>query len=123
MDLLRRPVGALAAFLAGAALLVAVPVGLARLVGPPPVTVHTFTIPEGTGARLAAGETVEILPADLRMAVRDRLVISNEDSEPHEIGPFVVASGSKLDTRFSEALSVDGNCSLHPSGSISIRVG
>lgn len=123
MPVLRRPVGAIATFVMGAALLVAVPVVLARIVGPPPVTVHSFTIPPGTGARIAAGEAVEILPADLEMKVRDRLVLQNDDVEPHEIGPFVVTPGSRLDTRFSEALSVDGNCSLHPSGSISIRVG
>ena len=123
MPVLRRPVGAIATFVMGATLLVAVPVVLARIVGPPPVTVHSFTIPPGTGARIAAGEAVEILHADLEMKVRDRLVLQNDDVEPHEIGPFVVTPGSRLDTRFSEALSVDGNCSLHPSGSISIRVG
>lgn len=113
----------LVAFALAAVLLVAVPLGVSRLIDQPAGDVHRFEIPAGTATRLAAGEDVEVLPADLRLDLQDRLVVVNLDDRAHRIGPFSVAPGEQLDRRFADALDVSGFCSLHTNGSIDIQVG
>ena len=79
-------------------------------------------IPAGTADRIAAGERVELLPADLRFRLRDTLVVVNNDTTTHQVGPFSVGAGQRLEKRFSEAATLQGSCSLHPSGSITIEI-
>lgn len=110
------------AFVVAAVVLVAVPVAVSRLVGRPAVVEHTFEIPAGTAARLAAGEQVEVLPADLRLNLQDRLVVINRDDRAHQVGPFTVAPGERLVRDFAETVSFSGFCSLHPDGGIDINV-
>ena len=70
----------------------------------------------------AVGEEVTIIPSDLRIRLRDRLVVVNEDSTTHQVASIVVGPGERVETRFSEAVSLSGFCSLHPSGRITIEV-
>jgi hypothetical protein len=112
----------LIAFAAAALVLVAVPLAVSHLIDQPEGDEYVFEIPAGTARRLAAGETVEVLPADLRLELRDRLVLVNLDDRPHQVGPFTVDPGQRLDRRFSDAVSFSGFCSLHASGSIDIEV-
>ena len=102
--------------------LIIVPIVVARIVGVPEGEIHVFEIPAGTAARLAAGEDVEVLPSDLDFNLRDRLVVTNYDSETHQIGPFIVAPGAQIDEKFSDAVSFNGFCSLHSDASINIDV-
>jgi hypothetical protein len=110
------------AFLAAALALVVVPLGVSRLVGQPAGTVYRFDIPEGTAARIAAGETVDVLPADLRFTLADRLVVVNHDREAHRLGPFTIAPGARLDRRLSDAGTYTGFCTLHADSRIGIEV-
>lgn len=107
----------------GAAAVVGVPLVATNVIGQPEGATHSFEIPPGTSARLAAGESVQVLPADLRFKVRDRLVVFNRDSATHYVGAFPIGPGQTLSKRFSDAVSLSGYCSLHPSGNISIEVG
>ena len=66
----RAPRRVLVAFGALAVLLVALTVGLARVVGERPGEERLVVIPAGTADRIAAGERVELLPADLRFRLR-----------------------------------------------------
>lgn len=109
-------------FLAAAVVFVAVPVVAARLVSQPAGTEYVFEIPAGTAARLAAGEDVDVLPAELDLALRDRLVLLNHDDQAHQVGPFRVAPGERLERRFSDAVSLSGYCSLHTGDRIDIEV-
>jgi hypothetical protein len=109
-------------FVAAAIAVVMVPLLVSRLVDGPAPRAHVFEIPPGTAARVRAGEDVAVLPADLHLPRRDRLVVTNHDDEVHHIGPFTVSPGETLDRRFSEAASIAGFCSLHPSGRITIDV-
>ena len=81
-----------------------------------------MVIPAGTADRIAAGERVELLPADLRFRLRDTLVVVNDDTITHQVGPFSVGAGQRLEKRFAEAATLQGSCSLHPSGSITIEI-
>ena len=103
--------------------LVAGALGLARVVEPPAPEQVVITIPAGTGDRMAAGEDVNLLPPDLSFKLRDHLIVVNEDDQVHQVGPFTVAPGDRLDKEFSEAATIEGFCSLHPSGRITITIG
>jgi hypothetical protein len=105
-----------------ALLMVGSTVGLSQLLGAPNGVDRVIVIPAGTADRLAAGEELNIIPADLRLQLRDRLVVVNNDTASHTIGPFIVAGGQRLEKRLSEVASFSGFCSLHPSGNVSIEV-
>ena len=97
-------------------------VTLSRVIGQPEPEQHVITIPEGTAMRISLGRDVDIIPADLDFRLRDQLTVINEDSTAHQIGPFVIPAGDRLVTRFSEASTVEGFCSLHSSGRVTINV-
>ena len=111
------------AFVGAAIALVAVPLVVSRLVDGPEREDRVFEIPAGTADRLAAGEDVQILPADLRLGLEDRLVVINSDDRTHQVGPFTIQPGERLARRFSEAATLSGYCSLHTSDRIEIQVG
>ena len=96
---------------------------LSRVIGQPEPAEHVITIPAGTAARLEQGDDVNVIPANLDYRLRDVLVVINEDTAGHQIGPYVVGPGEQLETRFAEAATVEGFCSLHPSGRVTINVG
>jgi hypothetical protein len=83
---------------------------------------HTFTIPAGTGDRVDAGERVAILPPQLTVRVGEVLVIVNEDDRGHAIGPFYVGPGQTLRQRFAAPGEFEGECSVHPDGSLRLVV-
>lgn len=83
---------------------------------------HEYLIPAGTGARLDAGERVEIIPAELEVRVGEVIRIVNEDDRGHVIGAFYVGSNETLSQRFSTPGTLQGECSVHPSGSFTLTV-
>jgi plastocyanin len=76
----------------------------------------------GTAERLAAGEPIELLPPTLEVAVGDRLEIVNDDHVTHQVGPYTVAPGQILRQSFTSPGTLEGACTLHPSGAIRIVV-
>ena len=118
----RSPRVALALLAVSGLVVVIASVGLSRLVQRPEGLERLVVIPAGTAERLAAGEDVALLPDDLRFRLRDRLVVVNDDLSSHQVGPFVVAPGQRLEKRFSEAATLDGFCSLHATGRITIEI-
>lgn len=97
-------------------------VGLARAFGGPHTIERVVVIPAGTASRVAAGEPVDIIPTDLTFNLDDTLVVVNEDSTGHTIGPYTVGPGERLETRLSKAATFSGFCSLHPSGNVDIKI-
>lgn len=79
-------------------------------------------IPPGTAARMEAGEQVQLLPRILEVSVGDRLEIHNRDTVTHEIGPYLLSSGRSLRQTFTSPGTIEGYCSLHDSGAITIVV-
>jgi hypothetical protein len=108
----------------GAAVLVAA-LGLAVVVfaggGRDPVT-YRYVIPAGTGDRIAAGETVEIVPARLEVHVGDRLLLRNKDDIQHHMGPLFVDANSLLSLSFSDPGVIQGVCTLNQAGRAEIVV-
>lgn len=107
---------------AGAAMVVG-SLALSQIVGQAEPEEHVITIPAGTAAQLASGQDVDIIPVDLDFRLRDHLTVINEDDADHQIGPYLVGPGERLETRFAEAATVEGFCSLHASGRITINIG
>lgn len=83
---------------------------------------HDYLIPPGTASRIAAGQLVELVPAELVVKVGESIRITNNDSEDHIVGAFFVASGEVLTQRFKSVGTLEGACSVHPSGSFVLRV-
>lgn len=83
---------------------------------------YSYTIPAGSGEALDRGEPLDILPEELDVRVGEVIEIVNEDSRGHLIGPFFVGKGETLRQRFSSPGTFVGECTVHPSGQIVLRV-
>ncbi len=81
-----------------------------------------IVVPPGTMERIEAGEQVELLPRVLEVRVGDRLVIVNDDDATHQVGPYLVGPGQRLEQRFTRPGRIEGLCTLHPSGEVAIVV-
>lgn len=99
-----------------------VTVGVVLVVRPddPEPQVIEVVVPAGTGALDTSDEP--LLPSRLEVHVGDTLVIDNQDDRTHEVGPYVVAPGQRLEHRFTEVGEVVGECTIHPSGQVTIVV-
>lgn len=125
--------GAIAALVAallgaGGYLLLTALSGSREVKGPAAVSVTatiadwSYTIPAGTGARLARGEKVEILPQRIDAQVGEVIRIVNDDERGYLLGPFYVGPGETLTQRFTAPGTFRGECVVHPSGELLLRV-
>ena len=83
---------------------------------------YDFTIPAGSGARIDAGEALEIIPAELEVTVGESIRIVNEDDRGHVVGIFYVGAGETIVQSFTSSGELSGSCSVHPSGRFTLRV-
>lgn len=83
---------------------------------------YNFMIPAGSGARIDAGEQLEIIPAELVVRVGESIRIVNEDDRGHVVGIFYVGAGETLVQSFTSPGELSGDCSVHPSGQFTLRV-
>jgi hypothetical protein len=71
-----------------------------------------LTIPAGTAAKVARGQSV--LPASQTFVVGDTLLVHNQDSITHNLGPLVIPSGSSASLKLDQAGNLDYTCSFQP---------
>lgn len=124
MELFRRhPVAVLLGVIVG---LIALGGGLLWLIEARQTAQRTLVIsvPPGTAARIAAGEPVELFPQTLtlRLSEHDTLVVRNDDSEPHTIGPYRVQPGQRFTQRYESPGTFDLICSIHGEAGLRIVV-
>jgi hypothetical protein len=83
-----------------------------------------FEIPAGTWERRAAGNHVEILPAEihLTLGVKDILVLRNLDRVPQTFGPVLIMPGQSFKLPFGQASDYQFNCTAHAAGRMDIIV-
>ncbi len=81
-----------------------------------------IVVPPGTQAQIDAGEQIVLFPRRLEVSVGDRIIITNEDASSHQIGPYVVGPDQRIEQTFSAAGIIEGICTLHPSGEVTIVV-
>ncbi len=79
-------------------------------------------IPEGTGARIAAGEAAAGIPEELEFLIGDVLLVSNQDSVDHQLGPVWVPPGSSARLVLEEVENAAYVCSFQPSRYLGITV-
>ena len=81
-----------------------------------------ISVPVGTQAQMDAGEEIVLFPRRLEVGVGDRIVIENDDTASHQVGPYVVGPGQRIVQTFSTTGVIEGICTLHPSGEVTIVV-
>ena len=83
---------------------------------------YRVVVPAGTAERIAAGEDVQLIDTEIDLSVGDSIVIVNQDTELHQVGPFPVRAGETFDHTFSTPGTFEGVCSLHPDNAVVITV-
>lgn len=83
-----------------------------------------YVVPEGTTAKLGAGQAVNVLPniVELQVGAQDTLIIRNEDSFPIDIGGARITSGQSYIQEFTQPGTFDLVCSVHTADKIRIVV-
>ncbi len=88
---------------------------------PPPREVEV-RIPRGTAGEIAAGLDPGVVSPTLSLMAGDALVIENEDTVAHRVGPYLAPPGRT--TRVVVEASAAGPflCTVHPSGQLTLEV-
>jgi len=74
----------------------------------------TLTIPAGTAERVARGEQPPSIPKDMMFVVGDTLVVKNEDTANHKLGPLLIPAHSSARLSLNEEQNVSYECSFQP---------
>jgi hypothetical protein len=110
------------------ATLVAAPLLALAWVGFAPIELASreklFEIPQGTYARRASGDLVDILPSriTLTLGVDDVLLVRNLDEVPQVFGPTIMMPGQSFRLPFSVASENQFDCTAHSSGQMTVIV-
>jgi hypothetical protein len=81
-----------------------------------------LVIPAGTADKVAAGKAVPSLPADMVFVVGDTLVVKNEDTTSHQLGPIWVPPGTSASLNLDTANRYSYECSFVPNRYIGLDV-
>jgi hypothetical protein len=81
-----------------------------------------LVIPAGTAARVAAGEEAPTIPEEMTFVLGDPLVVRNEDSEAHILGPLIVPANGTASQRLDTADNFAWSCSINPSKTFGLNV-
>jgi hypothetical protein len=74
-----------------------------------------LVIPAGTADRVAAGEKIPEIPQEMVFVVGDTLLVRNEDSAAHQLGPLWVPAGATASLRLEKAERTAYSCSFQNS--------
>lgn len=74
-----------------------------------------LVIPLGTAERVARGETPPTIPDSMVFVVGDTLLVKNDDSANHELGPLWIPAGSFASLSLNAVQSYAYACSFQPS--------
>jgi hypothetical protein len=73
-----------------------------------------LVIPNGTAAKVARGESPPTIPDSMTLVVGDTLLVKNNDSVNHELGPLWIPAGSSARLSLDAAESYAYSCSFQP---------
>jgi hypothetical protein len=74
----------------------------------------TLTIPAGTAKRVNNGEPSPTIPKDLVFVVGDTLVVQNDDSVDHQLGPLFIPQGTSASIKFNQVENLAYACTFSP---------
>ena len=73
-----------------------------------------LTIPAGTSEQIARGEQPPTIPENMMFVVGDRLVVKNEDSADHKLGPLWIPANASAQLALDQEESLAYECSFQP---------
>jgi hypothetical protein len=73
-----------------------------------------LTIPHGTSDQVARGEQPPSIPENMTFVVGDRLVVKNEDSADHKLGPLWIPANSSAQLSLDQEENLAYECSFQP---------
>jgi len=73
-----------------------------------------LTIPSGTAAKIALGETPPGIPSDMGFVLGDTLVVINHDIVAHQLGPLWIPADSTASLQLSQSGNLTYQCSFEP---------
>jgi hypothetical protein len=79
-------------------------------------------IPAGTAAKLSSGQVVQNIPATMQFVEGDTLVVKNQDSVSHTLGPVWVPPGASGVLNLQTASEYSYSCSFESSNTLGINV-
>jgi hypothetical protein len=74
----------------------------------------TLTIPAGTSEKVARGEKPPSLPENMTFVVGDTLVIKNEDTVDHKLGPLWIPASTSAKLSLDQEESFAYECTFQP---------
>lgn len=74
----------------------------------------TLTIPAGTADQVARGEQPPSIPANMMFVVGDTLIVNNEDSVDHKLGPLWIPAASTAQLSLEQEQSLAYECTFQP---------
>ncbi len=82
----------------------------------------TLVIPAGTAQQVADGEQPPSIPANMVFVVGDTLVVKNEDSVQHELGPLFIPPGTSASLPLNVSQKYAFQCSFIPTKVLGLDV-
>jgi len=79
-----------------------------------------LVIPAGTGAKVALGESV--MPKEQNFVVGDTLVVNNQDTVAHVLGPVFIPAGSSASLKLARLENISYTCSFQPTKVFGLNV-
>jgi hypothetical protein len=79
-------------------------------------------IPSGTAERVSRGEAVPSIPDEMVFMVGDVLVVKNEDSTDHQLGPLWIPANSSASLTLDNANRYLETCSFQPTQYLGLDV-
>lgn len=81
-----------------------------------------LTIPNGTAEQVARGQQPPSIPSSLKFVVGDILVVKNEDSVDHKLGPLWIPANSSARLPLNEKENIAFECSFQPGNMLGLDV-
>jgi hypothetical protein len=82
-----------------------------------------LTIPAGTAELVSRGQQPPSIPTNMSFVVGDRLIVKNEDSVTHKLGPLFIPANSSVQLVLRQAESVAYECTFQPGKYFGMDVG
>ena len=79
-------------------------------------------IPQGTAQQVARGEQPPSIPKDMIFVVGDILVVKNQDTSDHRLGPLWIPANSSAQLSLDQEESLAYECSFQPGNYFGIDV-
>jgi hypothetical protein len=81
-----------------------------------------LTIPKGTSELVARGEQPPSIPATMKFVVGDTLVVKNEDSVDHKLGPLWIPANASARLPLNEKDNLAFECSFQANNTLGLDI-